>query len=89
MTVSDCTGDRRPGVGEASVTTRGKGRPAVPGGPGSGRGCVEQLVDHAGSVALATRFTIGEGAGALEGLILVMPEPQRIAKLLSHPHLVE
>lgn len=56
---------------------------------GSGRGCVEQLVDHAGSVALATRFTIGEGAGALEGLILVMPEPQRIAKLLSHLHLVE
>ena len=56
---------------------------------GSGRACVEQLVDHAGSVALATRFTIGEGAGALEGLILVMPEPQRIARLLSHLHLVE
>jgi chemotaxis protein CheC len=56
---------------------------------GSGRACVERLVDHAGSVALATRFTIGEGAAALEGLILVMPEPQRIAKLLSHLHLAE
>jgi chemotaxis protein CheC len=56
---------------------------------GSGRACVEQLVDHAGSVALATRFTVGDGAGALEGLILVMPEPQRIAKLLAHLHLAE
>jgi len=54
---------------------------------GSGRACVERLVDHAGSVALATRFTCGEAAGALEGLILVMPEPDRIAKLLSHLHL--
>jgi chemotaxis protein CheC len=53
---------------------------------GSGRACVEALVAHAGSVALATRFSGGaEGAGsALEGLILVMPEPDRIAKLLSH-----
>lgn len=56
---------------------------------GSGRACVERLVDHAGSVALATRFTIGEGTMALEGLILVMPEPQRIAKLLAHLHLTE
>jgi chemotaxis protein CheC len=53
---------------------------------GSGRGCVEKLVPHAGSVALATRFSYqGSGAeGSLEGLILVMPEPDRIAKLLSH-----
>jgi chemotaxis protein CheC len=53
---------------------------------GSGRACVERLVAHAGSVALATRFTAGGGGagGALEGLILVMPEPERIAKLLSH-----
>lgn len=53
---------------------------------GSGRACVERLVPHAGSVALATRFSYrGEGAeGSLEGLILVMPEPDRIAKLLSH-----
>ncbi len=53
---------------------------------GSGRHCVEQLVAHAGSVALATRFSAwAEGAGAaLEGLILVMPEPERIARLLSH-----
>ncbi len=56
---------------------------------GSGRACVERLVDHAGSVALATRFTVGEGSAALEGLILVMPEPQRIAKLLAHLHLAE
>jgi chemotaxis protein CheC len=52
---------------------------------GSGRACVEALVAHAGSVALATRFSGGEGQGpALEGLILVMPEPDRIARLLSH-----
>lgn len=53
---------------------------------GSGRTCVEKLVAHAGSVALATRFSAaaGEPGAALEGLILVMPEPQRIAKLLSH-----
>ena len=53
---------------------------------GSGRVCVETLVAHAGSVALATRFSVErEGGGpALEGLILVMPEPERIAKLLSH-----
>jgi chemotaxis protein CheC len=52
---------------------------------GSGRACVEALVAHAGSVALATRFSGAvEGAGpALEGLILVMPEPDRIARLLS------
>jgi chemotaxis protein CheC len=53
---------------------------------GSGRACVERLVSHAGSVALATRFSGGgePGVAALEGLILVMPEPDRIAKLLSH-----
>jgi chemotaxis protein CheC len=53
---------------------------------GSGRACVEALVAHAGSIALATRFSgDAEGAGAaLEGLILVMPEPDRIARLLSH-----
>jgi len=52
---------------------------------GSGRACVESLVSHAGSVALATRFSAsGTEAAALEGLILVMPEPERIAKLLSH-----
>jgi chemotaxis protein CheC len=53
---------------------------------GNGRACVEKLVAHAGSVALATRFSAcAEDTGsALEGLILVMPEPERIAKLLSH-----
>jgi chemotaxis protein CheC len=53
---------------------------------GSGRDCVERLVAHAGSVALATRFsaTVEEAGAALEGLILVMPEPERIARLLSH-----
>jgi chemotaxis protein CheC len=50
---------------------------------GSGRACVEALVAHAGSVALATRFTCPEPGSALEGLILVMPEPDRIARLLS------
>jgi len=52
---------------------------------GSGKDCVERLVAHAGSVALATRFSAAGPSGqALEGLILVMPEPARIAKLLSH-----
>ncbi len=53
---------------------------------GSGRACIERLVAHAGSVALATRFSgCAEDTGAvLEGLILVMPEPERIARLLSH-----
>jgi chemotaxis protein CheC len=53
---------------------------------GSGRECVERLVSHSGSIALATRFSAwAEDTGAaLEGLILVMPEPERIAKLLSH-----
>ena len=53
---------------------------------GSGRACVERLVSHAGSLAVATRFSAwAEDIGqALEGLILVMPEPERIAKLLSH-----
>jgi chemotaxis protein CheC len=53
---------------------------------GSGKACIETLVAHAGSVALATRFSAAgaEGWAALEGLILVMPEPDRIAKLLSH-----
>jgi chemotaxis protein CheC len=53
---------------------------------GSGKACVERLVAHAGNVALATRFSASAAAGgpALEGLILVMPEPERIARLLSH-----
>ena len=53
---------------------------------GSGRACVERLVTHEGSIAIATRFSAwAEDTGqALEGLILVMPEPERIAKLLSH-----
>jgi chemotaxis protein CheC len=53
---------------------------------GSGRACVERLVSHAGSVAIATRFGAwAEDTGqALEGLILVMPEPEGIARLLSH-----
>jgi chemotaxis protein CheC len=51
---------------------------------GSGRSCVERLVAHAGSVALATRFTWAGTQGALEGLILVMPDPDAIARLLTH-----
>jgi chemotaxis protein CheC len=50
---------------------------------GSGKACVEKLVSHAGSVALAARFT-ATGTAALEGLILVMPEPAEIARLLTH-----
>lgn len=56
---------------------------------GSGRACVDRLVDHAGSLAIATRFTCGDGERALEGLILVMPEPERIAKLLAHLQLAQ
>jgi len=50
---------------------------------GSGKACVDRLVDHAGSIALAVRFT-SPAKPALEGLILVMPEPARIARLLTH-----
>ena len=50
---------------------------------GSGKACVESLVDHAGSVALATRFASPQ-APRLEGLILVMPEPSSIRRLLDH-----
>jgi chemotaxis protein CheC len=50
---------------------------------GSGKACVDKLVDHAGSVALATRFS-SPARPRLEGLILVMPEPSRIARLLAH-----
>ncbi len=46
---------------------------------------VERLVAHAGSVALATRFSCAEVPGRhLEGLILVMPEPGGIAELVGH-----
>ena len=51
---------------------------------GSGRRCVETLVAHAGSVALATRFSCRDGSPDLEGLILVMPDPDGIASLLGH-----
>jgi len=44
---------------------------------------VERLVDHAGSIALAARFT-ASGRTRLEGLILVMPEPTRITRLQAH-----
>ena len=53
---------------------------------GNGRDCVQTLVSHAGSIAIATRFSarVENTGAALEGLILVMPEPERIARLLSH-----
>ena len=51
---------------------------------GSARKCVESLVTHAGSVALATRFFCTECSPALEGLILVMPDPDGIAALVAH-----
>jgi chemotaxis protein CheC len=50
---------------------------------GSGKACVDRLVDHAGSVALATRFS-SPARPRLEGLVLVMPEPSSIARLLAH-----
>jgi chemotaxis protein CheC len=53
---------------------------------GSARSCIQTLVAHAGSVALATRFSCaanGSGSG-LEGLILVMPDPEGIAALVGH-----
>jgi chemotaxis protein CheC len=50
---------------------------------GGGRACLDRLVDReAGKVALATRFTAA-GPGALEGLILVIPEPRRLGELLT------
>jgi chemotaxis protein CheC len=49
---------------------------------GNGKACVERLVDHAGSVALAARFTSPEPP-RLEGLILIMPDPAAIARLLA------
>ena len=53
---------------------------------GSGKVCVETLVEHAGSVALATRFTRSgeQGNHVMEGLILVMPDPDGIASLVAH-----
>lgn len=49
---------------------------------GGGQACLDALVPReAGRVALATRF--GCAAPALEGLILVMPEPARIPGLLA------
>jgi chemotaxis protein CheC len=50
---------------------------------GGGRACLDRLVDReAGRVALATRFSTA-GPAALEGLILVMPEPARLGTLLE------
>jgi chemotaxis protein CheC len=54
---------------------------------GGGRLCLDALVDRdAGSVALATRFSCSEPPGPLEGLVLVMPEPQRVTPLLALLH---
>ncbi len=51
---------------------------------GGGRECLDALVDRAaGSIALATRFSCAEPPGPLEGLILVMPDPERVAPLLT------
>ncbi|HET9594501.1 MAG TPA: chemotaxis protein CheC [Anaeromyxobacteraceae bacterium] len=53
---------------------------------GGGRDCLDRLVDReAGRVALATRFSAG-GPDALEGLILVIPEPRRLGDLLAQLH---
>jgi chemotaxis protein CheC len=51
---------------------------------GGGRECLDALVDrNAGSIALATRFSCAEPPGPLEGLILVMPDPERVGPLLA------
>jgi chemotaxis protein CheC len=50
---------------------------------GGGKDCLDALVDReAGSVAVATRFTCRDPDG-LEGLILVMPEPACVRKLIT------
>lgn len=50
---------------------------------GGGRECLDALVDRElGRVALATRFTLS-APEPLEGLVLVMPEPARIPRLLA------
>jgi chemotaxis protein CheC len=53
---------------------------------GSAKSCIEALVAHAGSVALATRFSCPASSTppGLEGLILVMPDPEGIAALVGH-----
>jgi chemotaxis protein CheC len=51
---------------------------------GSARSCIEALVAHSGSVALATRFSCHGHLPGLEGLILVMPDPEGIAALVGH-----
>lgn len=51
---------------------------------GGGRECLDALVDRdSGSVALATRFVCREPPGPLEGLVLVMPDPQQVVPLLQ------
>jgi hypothetical protein len=50
---------------------------------GGGRACLDALVDRElGRVALATRFTLS-APDPVEGLVLVMPEPARIPRLLA------
>ena len=50
---------------------------------GGGKRCLDDLVDRElGRVALATRFTLS-APEPLEGLVLVMPEPARIPRLLA------
>jgi chemotaxis protein CheC len=53
---------------------------------GGGRACLDRLVGReSGRVALATRFSTA-GPDGLEGLILVMPEPERLPALLASLH---
>jgi chemotaxis protein CheC len=76
-------------VGSAFVSAiaRMVGETLLPSVPtlvrGAGRACVDRLVDRAaGRIAFATRFSV-DGAGALEGLILVVPEVSGIPTLLA------
>ena len=51
---------------------------------GGGRSCMDALVDRdVGTVALATRFSCQGPPAPLEGLILVMPEPARVGRLVA------
>jgi chemotaxis protein CheC len=51
---------------------------------GGGRECIDALVPReAGSLAFATRFSCGRAPEGLEGLVLVMPDPAKVAPILG------
>lgn len=51
---------------------------------GGGKACLDALVAReSGAMAFATRFSLREPPGPLEGLILFMPEPAQVRPLLA------